>query len=466
MKCKVTALLVVLAALAVEVSAFADLVTASRATVRITHQDGVSNGIGSGVIVGSDTAAYYALTNAHVAPAPAVIVEFFRDGKVAAVTKGKTIARDTAADVAVVQITKEQLGNYVPSIIPIDPAYTLTAGDTLGTIGHPHGEGPTAYICHYIKRDELGLHFQPPPKQGRSGSALFDRDFTRVIGLVYAVTADGSQVGLAVPAASFGRAIGRMLSAYTPREPFRVQRNRAIQTIQLYDQSDKDTDATPPAPAIQKTSAIVNVLETSNDGAAARAVEAAQGIEETQCPGGRCPNRPTLPQLPKIELPRSGSSDGETILPSAPLPIQQTPQEQPQTQQTPQVQEQPDQTSIRQQMSELGERLRQLEIATGRKPEAPKPEAPQQTEQQAGSSWYPGQRIVEGVAGDVQKKTEETASDLLDKVFQMIVWIALIFLACCVGIALIISALSERVKGKLRKPRTETKEETKKRNEG
>ena len=37
MKCKVTALLVVLAALAVEVSAFADLVTASRATAPFLH---------------------------------------------------------------------------------------------------------------------------------------------------------------------------------------------------------------------------------------------------------------------------------------------------------------------------------------------------------------------------------------------------------------------------------------------
>ena len=437
MRKRTLACLTLLALFAAEVSALADLVTASRATVRISHQEGISKGIGSGIIVGSDAANYYALTNAHVAPVAATMVEFFRDGKVAAICKGKTIARDTAADVAVVQISKEQLGKYIPSIIPIDPAYTLTAGDTLGTIGHPHGEGPTAYVCHYIRTNELGIHFQPPPKQGRSGSALFDRDFSRVIGLVYAVTTDGSDIGLAVPAAAFSKAIGRTLAAQTPRTPFRISPRRAIQTIQLYDTSDGDGTPTKTAPTIQKTAAVVNVLETSETGNPQAA--AGPEIAETQCPGGRCPAGGL--KLPKLELPKIGEAEGETLLPDTPLPIQQAPQVQAQTEE-PQAQTQTEQTAIRQQLLELGRRLKALESATGVTHDtAQTPE--QQTEQQA-SDWYPGKRIVEGATGDVQKKAEETVGNMLDAAFRLIVIWVVIFLALFVGAVIFVVALLTR----------------------
>lgn len=200
-----------LALLLIATAAQADLYEAAQATVRVR----CGNGVGSGIVVGSNDGAYFALTNAHVADKQTCTIEFFSGGRMSAqVPNCKTVSRDVNNDVAVVQISKRQLSGHVPSIIPIDPAYELTTGIPIGSIGHPHGENPTAFMGAYVKMTGGSICFRPAPKQGRSGSALFDKDFTRVVGLIWGCDADSvkDQLGYAVPARKFSTALGRELT--------------------------------------------------------------------------------------------------------------------------------------------------------------------------------------------------------------------------------------------------------------
>ncbi len=180
------------------ISAFGDLYTASKAIIRVTVRNGTKGtGIGSGVIVGSDGKFYYALTNAHVATSQEVAVELFDAGTVT-LRKGKTVMRDESVDLAVIKIDCE---GYNPSIIPVDPSFTMKPGDILATMGHPEGQMPTCYFCTFKGSDPaMGLYFNPPPKQGRSGSPMLSPDGNRVVGIVYGYLTESPNYGLAVPA--------------------------------------------------------------------------------------------------------------------------------------------------------------------------------------------------------------------------------------------------------------------------
>lgn len=170
----------------------ADIYNASRAVIRVT----VTSGIGSGIVVGSDGYCYYAVTNAHVASAGKAHVEFFDAGRVTK-AEADVIQRDSSIDLAVLRIDTK---GYNPAIIPIDPSYTMKAGDVLATIGHPLGKMPTCYFCTFNGEDEaFGVQFIPGPLEGRSGSPLLSSDGSRVVGIVYAITTKDN-VGLAIPA--------------------------------------------------------------------------------------------------------------------------------------------------------------------------------------------------------------------------------------------------------------------------
>lgn len=196
----------------------ADLYTASRAAIRVT----VPGAIGSGIVVGSEGAFYYALTNAHVATAQRVKVEFFDAGKVTEFT-AETVLRNEDADLAVLKI--DTRGEYNPAIIPIDPAFSMKSGDVLATCGHPLGESPTLYFASYVGQDTTyGIKFTPAPKQGRSGSALLASDGSRVVGIIYAYTTDaaGRKIGLAIPARFIASFFGEALTGHKVKASWAV----------------------------------------------------------------------------------------------------------------------------------------------------------------------------------------------------------------------------------------------------
>ncbi|MDO4550720.1 MAG: serine protease [Planctomycetia bacterium] len=290
----------------------ADLLDASRATVRIRTAHGKQMGLGSGIIVGSNADAYYCLTNAHVVPGGSVQVEFFDGGVMRkTVSSAKIVSRDVQNDVAVVKIPISALEGYVPKIIPVDAAYTPKSGEIIGTIGHPHGEGPTAYMCEFIREGSLGMEFIPPPKQGRSGSAIFDKDFSRVIGLVFAMTEHGKDaqgrqicIGLAVPAKNFSKAIGASLVGGEVPGPLGKVDSRKVKYFTAYDELDDEIKARRELPEVELRSVVLPVEWWEN--------YSGTGM----CPGGTCPVPPAS---------SSGPLRIENILPQEKIPILQPP---------------------------------------------------------------------------------------------------------------------------------------------
>lgn len=232
------------------VTCLADLYTASRAAIRVT----VPGAIGSGIVVGSEGAFYYALTNAHVATAQRVKVEFFDAGKVTEFT-AETVLRNEDADLAVLKI--DTRGEYNPAIIPIDPAFSMKSGDVLATCGHPLGESPTLYFASYVGQDTTyGLKFTPAPKQGRSGSALLASDGSRVVGIIYAYTTDaaGRKIGLAIPARFIASFFGEALTGHKVKASWTVPKcDRLIklkaQSILTNAEAEPDTEQQPDAEA-------------------------------------------------------------------------------------------------------------------------------------------------------------------------------------------------------------------------
>lgn len=236
----------------------ADLYTASRAAIRVT----VPGAIGSGIVVGSEGAFYYALTNAHVATAQRVKVEFFDAGKVTEFT-AETVLRNEDADLAVLKI--DTRGEYNPAIIPIDPAFSMKSGDVLATCGHPLGESPTLYFASYVGQDTTyGIKFTPAPKQGRSGSALLASDGSRVVGIIYAYTTDaaGRKIGLAIPARFIASFFGEALTGHkvkasweVPKCPrlIKLKAKSILTDAEIGAEPELDADAVPLGPPAPET---------------------------------------------------------------------------------------------------------------------------------------------------------------------------------------------------------------------
>ena len=220
-------------------TAWGDLYTASKACARVS----CSRGVGSGIIVGSDGQFYYLLTNAHVATEPTAKIEFFDAGRVT-IASGTVIQRDAEIDLAVLKVDTK---GYNPAIVPIDPAFTMSAGDVLCTIGHPNGQKPTLFFCTYLETDPVfGVMFTPPPAQGRSGSPLLSKDGERIVGIVYGYTTADLK-GLAIPAehvADFvkGAAEGkRRKTKWVPPKDNRVVRFTEKRSI-LVDPEEPEND--------------------------------------------------------------------------------------------------------------------------------------------------------------------------------------------------------------------------------
>ena len=315
---------------------FADLYTASKAVIRVTAQQGADVVVGSGIVVGSDGTYYYALTNAHVACTQRVQVEFFDAGRITKAA-ADTVMRDTAADLAVLKIKSD---GYCPTIIPIDPSFTMAEGDVLATIGHPQGRYPTTYFCTYSKTDTtFGLYFRPPPMHGRSGSPLLDTDGSRVVGIVYGYLDDNS-AGLAVPAsvvADFvqaGMTGARRTKAWKlPRESGVVHFSGDISgEVSILDTSADRSADTPRTerflrrPELPKVKELRERLRKAVPRPKPRPKPQADPAPEltlaqyfySPCPGGTCPT-------PQVTTPRTAPKSPDIPTPETPIRVEVVP---------------------------------------------------------------------------------------------------------------------------------------------
>lgn len=170
------------------------------ATVRLSAGD---RGRGSGTVFEVSDGRVFIITNAHVATTRAMQAEFYIAGHASRPVAATTIWADPQADLAVVSVAAAELGGVLPAVVRLAPPETvLRPGDTIRSVGCPMGGWPTGFEGHVLGYDDGRIAFQPPPAQGRSGSAMVDAS-GRIVGVVNAQRLDrqgGSPIhGLAVP---------------------------------------------------------------------------------------------------------------------------------------------------------------------------------------------------------------------------------------------------------------------------
>ena len=168
------------------------------ATVRVS----VSGGTGTGMVYREDDANYYVLTNQHVVGnANTVGLEFTRNHYPSPRYQGTVTKRRKASgiDVAEVRIAKASLpaGINLP-VIPLAMADDPPRELFLVTAGCQAGERPSVQLTLTIRESQGLIYYLPTSRPGRSGSALVNRDGTKIYGLVAWMTGGRDSQGLAM----------------------------------------------------------------------------------------------------------------------------------------------------------------------------------------------------------------------------------------------------------------------------
>ena len=168
------------------------------ATVRVS----VSGGTGTGTIFKEDDKFYYILTNAHVATANRVGLEFTKNHYPSPRYQGEVTFRvlRSGVDVAVVRVAKSALpaGINLP-VIPLASSDEVVKELFLVTSGCQAGERPSIQNTITTRDTNNLIYYLPTSRPGRSGSALVSRDGKTIQGLVAWMTDQGpSSEGLAM----------------------------------------------------------------------------------------------------------------------------------------------------------------------------------------------------------------------------------------------------------------------------
>jgi len=178
------------------------------AACRIRCADGST---GSGCAFAVAEGKVWVLTAAHVVEsANQVACEFWHEGHISQPLAGQVAGRDTAYDVATVVVPIQAFQGVLPKTVPMAPPdFVVRPGATVTSAGCAHGAWATGVKGHALGYSGLNLHFAPPPADGRSGSAIFDRDGRYIVGVVSARTTSGEIHGIASSIQAVYAAFGR-----------------------------------------------------------------------------------------------------------------------------------------------------------------------------------------------------------------------------------------------------------------
>lgn len=150
---------------------------------------------GSGTIFSESKTAYKIITNAHVVGESSLVsIDLFENGKHFKRVNGKVLWKqldsNRSIDLAIVSISKEDLGDYAPNIIGLAPSDTvIEKGSPVYSMGFPHARWPMGWWGEILESEDT-LYFSPTPFAGQSGSAIFanigegDDACTRIVGII------------------------------------------------------------------------------------------------------------------------------------------------------------------------------------------------------------------------------------------------------------------------------------------
>jgi hypothetical protein len=170
----------------------ASLEDVGKATCKVYSDEGT----GTGIVFLENEDYYYILTAAHVVFANdghidnELEVEFFVNGfqsrKMVARTDMAFYLPATTTDVAVLKMSKVELGQYPkPSVIPLARSNEkISTNDVVLTYGCPQGRWPSGQVGHVTFYRSDGMTIKPYPMSGRSGSGVFDESGQKILGII------------------------------------------------------------------------------------------------------------------------------------------------------------------------------------------------------------------------------------------------------------------------------------------
>jgi len=156
------------------------------ATCRVSTPTGNGmNDVGTGCCIQVSGGYAWILTNNHVATGPRAWCQFYRDGHPSRKMEGVVKFRHKGLDAAIIAVHASHFQGRMPPAIPTAPAdYVVRPGETILSVGCAEGHWPSLWRGHAIGYSGSNLLFRPGPEQGRSGSAIFDKTGTYVVGLL------------------------------------------------------------------------------------------------------------------------------------------------------------------------------------------------------------------------------------------------------------------------------------------
>lgn len=165
---------------------------------------------GSGVVFGQDQTHVWIISAAHCVLNEKEVLEdtyvrFFNTGKGSELMKAEVLwykySKGTTIDLAILKVEKKKFGSYpVPNPIPIASAdKKVKTGDVVLSCGCPgknylDRNWPTAWKGHITSVSSRTFKFKPTPLPGRSGSGIFNKEGTHLIGII--IWRDGTTVPL------------------------------------------------------------------------------------------------------------------------------------------------------------------------------------------------------------------------------------------------------------------------------
>jgi len=182
------------------------------ATCRISTRGG---SLGTGCCFERSGGSVFILTNAHVVAGNLTVrCEFWRHGHLSRPLAGRVIGYSYAADAAIVAVPESAFGGLLPAVVPVaGPDCVLRPGQTVVSVGCANGTWPTGWKGHVVCYEGGGLRFVPPPADGRSGSAVFDAEGKKIVGLIRARDDEKGQ-GIATSVQALYRAFGGTQTQY------------------------------------------------------------------------------------------------------------------------------------------------------------------------------------------------------------------------------------------------------------
>jgi len=204
--------------LAYQSAAFATLDQSLDATCRLRTADGTT---GSGCVFAVAEGKVWVLTAAHVVDGTGqVACEFWHEGHMSRPLAGVVAGRHAGYDVATVVVPVQAFQGVLPKTVPMAPPdFVVRPGETITSAGCARGAWATGLKGHALGYSGLDLRFS----DGRSGSAIFDRDGRCIVGIVSARTTSGEIHGIASSIQAVYAAFGRPAQRNTALAALKVQ---------------------------------------------------------------------------------------------------------------------------------------------------------------------------------------------------------------------------------------------------